>query len=96
MVINTYDIGDNIRLKAIFSVSGVATDPSTITLKVKNAAGVTTTYTYALAEITKSSTGIYYRDVSVDDDGMWYYRWEGTGTVETSEEHSFKVRSSEF
>ena len=96
MAVNTYDKGDTIRLKAEFKVSSVYTDPTAVTLKVKNAAGVISTYTYALAEITKLSTGIYYKDISINDDGIWFYKFEGTGTVAAASEHKFEVRRSEF
>jgi len=96
MPVNAYDIGDSVRLKATFTVSEVNTDPTTITLKVKTPSGVTTSYTYAGGQVTKQETGIYYKDINLDDDGMWYYRWEGTGTVIASEEHSLKVDPSEF
>lgn len=96
MAVNTYDKGDKVRVQATFTVSDVNTDPTTVTLKVKNPAGVTSTYTYALAEITKSATGIYYKDLSVDDDGIYHYRFEGTGTCEAASEHKFEVRKSEF
>jgi hypothetical protein len=96
MAINTYDKGDTIRLWAYFKVNSVYTDPTAVTLRVKNAAGTVSVYTYALAEITKSSTGIYYKDVSLTDDGIWYYRFEGTGTVAAAGEYQFEVRRSEF
>jgi hypothetical protein len=96
MAVNTYDKGDTIRLWAYFKVSSVYTDPTAIALKVKSAAGVTTTYTYALGTVTKSTTGIYYKDVSLTDDGIWYYRFEGTGTVAAAAEGKFEVRRSEF
>lgn len=95
MAINTYDKGDTIRLWAYFKVSNVYTDPTTITLKVKDSDGTITTYTYALGQITKSSTGIYYKDISLNNDGLWYYRYEGTG-VAAAGEKSFEVRRSEF
>ena len=94
--VNTYDKGDTIRLRATFVVSGVNTDPTTVTLKVKSSSGNITTYTYAGGAIIKSATGIYYKDVSITDDGIWYYRFEGTGTVATAGESQFRVRESEF
>jgi hypothetical protein len=56
---------------------------------------VTTTYTYP-AQITKSSTGVYYVDVVPDNEGVWDYRWVGTGDVVAAEEGSFNVPNSEF
>ena len=41
-----------------FTVSGVAIDPTTISLVITTPAGTATTYTYALGEITRSSAGV--------------------------------------
>jgi hypothetical protein len=62
-------------------VNGVwtATDPTTVVLKVQNPTGTVSTYTYALAEVTKSSTGIYYKGVPMAPSGRWLYQWTGTG-----------------
>jgi hypothetical protein len=96
MAVNTYDKGDAVRLKATFTVSSVVTDPTTVTLKVKDSDGTISTYTYAGGTITKLSTGIYYKDVTVSNDGIWYYRFEGTGSCIAAGENSFEVRRSEF
>lgn len=96
MPTNTYDKGDLIRVKATFTVSSVVTDPTAITLKVKDPDGTITTYTYAGGSITKDSTGVYHKDLSVSNDGVWYYRFEGTGTCQAASENKFIVRKSEF
>ena len=93
---NSYDINDGVRLLATFKVSSVNTDPTTNTLKVKDPDRTTTTYTYALAEVTKSATGIYYKDITANKVGRWDYRWEGTGTVIATDEGTFIVGLTEF
>ena len=55
---NYYEKGETVRITGTFTVSDVATDPTTVTLKVQNPAGTETTYTYAAGEITKSATGV--------------------------------------
>lgn len=90
----SYDIGDLVRVTGTFTVGGTATDPTTITLKVMNPAGTTTTYTYALSQVTKSATGIYYKDVSPDTRGVWMYEWTGTGTCQAVDEGEFWVKDS--
>jgi len=87
-----YDVGDEVRLTCTFSVSGVNTDPSAVTLLVSDPSANVTTYTYA-ADITKSATGIYYYDVGVDEAGGWEYRWAGTGTATGAEEARFNVKA---
>jgi hypothetical protein len=89
----TYDKGDLVRLSVAFTNSaGTATDPTTVTLKVKAPGTALATYTYALGQVTKSATGSYYKDVSLNASGRWWYRWEGTGAVETAEEGWLEVR----
>jgi predicted transcriptional regulator of viral defense system len=93
---NYYDRGDRVRLSASFTSNGVAADPTAIELKVKDPSNNIATYTYALAEITKSATGNYYKDVSIDETGEWFYRWEGTGAVEAADEAKIIGEVSEF
>lgn len=90
---NTYDIGDQVRLTSnLTNLSGTLTDPTTVTLRVRKPDGVATDYTYAGGAVTKSSTGVYYRDVDIDQAGEWNYRWSGTGTLVVAEEGQFYVR----
>lgn len=76
------NVGDVVRLRAVFTVLNVNTDPTTITLQVQTPSGTTTSYTYAAAQVTKEGTGIYYYNLSVSEAGWWVYQWTGTGTVE--------------
>ena len=90
---NVYHISQLVRISATFTVGGAATDPTTVTLRIKDPSGNKTVYTYALAEITKDSAGVFHKDITVDEAGCWYYRWEGTGTVQAVDEDYFYVRS---
>ena len=81
MSIGSYPAGSSVRLKGSFyNASDALTDPTTVSLTVKDPAGTSTTYTYALAQLTKSATGIYYRDVTMATAGKWLYRFAGTGS----------------
>lgn len=64
-----------------FRVAGVATDPTTISLAVTTPSGTTTTYTYALTQITRTSAGLYTKDISCSEAGEWVAVWTGTGTA---------------
>jgi len=88
------NVGDVVRLRAVFSVLNVNTDPSTITLQVQSPSGVTTSYTYAGAQVTKEGTGIYYYNLSVNEAGWWVYQWTGTGTVEVVQGNKILVKES--
>lgn len=92
---NKYDIGEPVTLKATFKDDDeVVTDPTTIELKIQDPSGNVTTYTYALSEITKVSTGIYTKVIPVlDESGSWSYRWASTGAVASVEEGNFYVRT---
>lgn len=78
------------RLSVSFAVSGVATDPTTVTLVVTPPSGEASTYTYALSQVTKGLTGNYYKDVTNSARGWWKWVWTGTGTcAQVDEGHYF-------
>lgn len=64
-----------------FYVASVLTDPTTISLAVTSPSGTTTTYTYAGSTITKTSTGIYTKNIACSEAGEWVAVWTGTGTA---------------
>ena len=96
---NSYEVGDLVRLTATFTnTSEVVTDPTTVTclVKLRYVIGSTaTTYTYP-ATIIKDSTGVYHVDVTPTTEGIWDYRWVGTGTVQAAAEGAFNVPESAF
>ena len=67
-------------LSNTFSVAGVATDPTAVSLAVTDPTGTTTPYTYP-ATITKTATGAYTKDVACSIAGTWTAVWTGTGTA---------------
>ena len=88
-----YDIGDLIRLTATFKdLDGNASDPTIITLSIKEPNGDVVDLTYGLdIFVVKQSTGIYYMDFAPAMEGLHYYRFAGTGTITAAEETSFYV-----
>lgn len=80
--------GSLVRSTATFAnISGTITDPTTVTLKYRTAAGSTTTVVYPSAPIVKDSTGVYHADFDTTgftgpDDQLWTTEWIGTGTVQ--------------
>lgn len=78
--------------------TGTDVDPATITFKLRSPCGVETSYVYGTDdEITKSSTGDFYAEVTPDEGGRWQWRWESTGTNKTiAFEGSFLVQHSSF
>jgi hypothetical protein len=92
---NTYDVGDLIRCTGTFTnAAGTAIDPATVYFKYKDPGGTKTTLTYGVdAAVVKSSTGVYYVDVNVDEVGTWYYRWQATGTGQSAGESYFYAQA---
>lgn len=88
---NLYDVGDSIRLGALFTVTGVAIDPTIIELDVRDPSGNTLSYSYGGGTVSKETTGKYFRDIFVNDSGQWWYRYFGTGTVIAADEAYFIV-----
>jgi hypothetical protein len=74
-----------------FTVAGVATDPTTVTLIVTDPEATATTYTFALAEITKTATGVYTKNITCSIAGEWQYEWVGTGTAVDTEVGTWTV-----
>lgn len=64
-----------------FKVATVPTDPTTISLTITDPTGTATTYTYAASQITRSSAGVYTKDIACATAGDWQYVWTGTGTA---------------
>lgn len=94
MTLNIYKNGQKVRCSVAFTVDGVATDPTTVTCKVKDPSWNVTTYVYGTdVALVKDSTGNYHVDVTTDENKQWYFRFEGTGTCVAVEESSFRVNS---
>lgn len=77
--VTDYELGDIARLNVSFTVSGVLTDPTTITAKVLKPDGTSTTYT--VGSMIHVSTGVYYLDVTCTASGRWTYKYVGTGAA---------------
>jgi len=92
-----FTINSVVRLEVTFrNAANALTDPSTIELQYQDPTGNETTKTFASAELTKSSTGIYYFDLTVDEAGIWFYRYESSGVPKASAESTFDVSVSQF
>jgi len=72
-----------------FKVSGVPTDPTTVTLTVTDPTGAVTT-----PSATHSGTGTYTANVACTLDGIWQYKWDGTGTASDIQEGTWTVGPS--
>ena len=86
-------VGNKIRLTCSFTnLAGTATDPTTVTFKIREPDGTITTYIYGTdAEVVKSSTGVFYVEWILAQGGLTLYAFIGTGTVTARYEGSFFV-----
>lgn len=88
-----YDLNDSTVPTCTFTVNGTPTDPATISLFVREPDGTTTTYTYAAAQITKDSTGVFSKSISLNKRGVWYFKYTGTGACEAVAEGTVTVNA---
>lgn len=86
---NYYTTNQLVHLTAAFTVSGVATDPTAVTVRIKDPSLAITT-----PAAVKDSVGIYHYDLAVTLPGRYFYRFEGTGTCQATSEQFFDVLSS--
>ncbi|MCH2670244.1 MAG: hypothetical protein MK009_10405 [Gammaproteobacteria bacterium] len=91
-----YDKGDQVRVTATFTSNGVAADPT------DNANDVTVTWrkpsggTDATPTATKSTTGIYYVDLTLSEAGMHHVKFQGDEGVIASDIVQLEVAHSVF
>lgn len=66
-------------------------DPATVTLRVEQPSGtILGPWTWAGAEVTRESLGIFFREHTLDEAGIWTAEWTTTGTP-TVREHEYVV-----
>ena len=81
-----FERGEIVRLRAEFRTpktavpANVLIDPVTVSLTVRNPGGTSTTYLYGDVGIVKDSTGVYSFPLTLDSDGTYHWRWEGTNS----------------
>ena len=90
-----YRKGQGVRLSVAFTTTaGSAADPTTVSLGVKAPGGAVSTYTYALAQVSKGGTGSYFKDLAGTVAGIYYWRWVGAGALDAVGEGEFLVMES--
>jgi hypothetical protein len=85
--------GDTVRISAAFTnLAGAATDPTVISLILKENDGAPITLVFGASSMVKASVGNYHYDYLVPSVKSVYkvdYRWVGTGTVAAAAEGTF-------
>ena len=84
---DTYDLNDTPALTVTIKDSAAAViDPTTLVFVATSPIGTATTYTYGTdTELVKSSTGVYYVDLLLNESGRWVFNWTATGNVSLAE-----------
>lgn len=101
------DIGDRWTPQATFTVGGVNTDPTNLTVVQQAPDGTETVLansvlvsglTGASTPVAKTATGIFKLNpgVSLTTSGHWYVRFAGTGAAEAAETHEAIVDPDAF
>lgn len=93
---STYDMGDLIRQTGTFkNASSAATDPTKVYLDIQKPDGAIdySTYSAGTTAITRTGSGVYYKDIPCTGSGLYEIRWHSTGTVHTAQESYFSVRA---
>lgn len=93
-----HDLGSLVRVTAEFRDVETRTllDPDEVNLSILSPSNVLTTYTYNSGdEVIKDDVGIYYSDISAEEDGRYYYRWWSTGIGQAAVEKYFDVLPAE-
>ena len=90
-----YDIKDAVELVGTFrNTSNALTDPTTVTVFIQKPDG--TRISETTPTVTHVSPGVYSYILTVDQAGIWRWRFEGTGTVQAADERTFEVKESVF
>jgi hypothetical protein len=88
-----YELGTNAVLSMDFTnPAGAPANPTTVTLKLRKPSGALVTYTDAAS----TTVGTWTRTVTLDEVGLWSYRFEGTGAVVQTHDRELLVEGSPF
>lgn len=92
----TYSIGALVRETGTFrNASSALGDPTKVYFDLQKPDGSITysTYSAGTTALTKSGTGVYYKDIPTTALGLYEYRWHSTGSIYTASEGYFSVRA---
>lgn len=88
-----YEQGSQAVTTATFTLDGVATDPTAVTVGVEAPDKTLTLYTAGVdAQLVKDGTGAYHLTTVPALPGDYFVRWVGTGTVTAAGQGTFTAR----
>jgi hypothetical protein len=88
---NTHFVGQGVRLRGQFTVTGSFADPNIVELYIRKPNGTVETHTLAGGGVSQETTGKFFRDIFVDSSGQWWYEFFGSGIVNADNENYFEV-----
>lgn len=90
---NIYHVGQLVQLPLTFKdINGTLTDPTAITLSVKDPLGNETVYTLtSTTPLIRDSVGAYHVNITVATAGVWSMHCASTGAVQTGGDSQFFV-----
>lgn len=97
--IGVYDKGEIRRFECTFTdADGVNADPTTVTFQITSPSGtvITEVYGESPCSILNDETGVFYRDVQLDESGHWYGMWSGDGQVQVKEPFQVLVKGTGY
>lgn len=87
-------VGQRILVECEFRLLGVPTDPTVVQCTVRSPSGSSTTLNYPDVNLVRRDLGFFEANVTVDEGGTWWFRFEGAGVVDAVQETSLEVLSS--
>lgn len=93
MTLNTFDVGDTVRLAATYTdTGGGPIDPTSVKFVYRHPTGTESTVTSLSTSVVNPSSGSYYTDILINSAGTWRWRSYSTGSLNTAAEAVFVVR----
>ncbi len=83
-----YQVGEPVPLQATFTNAAGTPTNTTVALKIRKPSGTVLT-----PSPTNTSAGVYVYNQLVDEAGLWWYTFTGTGAVAAVEQNSFVVQA---
>ncbi len=91
---NVYEIDTLVKVASAFAqLGGAAIDPTTVTLYIRDPSWAETTI--PMGSLSHDGVGVFSYGVNANISGIWTYKFQGAGNVETtSPDTRFLVQSS--
>lgn len=96
MSYNTIYKGQRVRVLVEYRLNGVPTNPTIAQAYIKTPAGSTINLTYPDDVFVNTGLGTYEIYYTLDESGTWWFRAEGTGTIDGVDEVPVIVENSAF